>query len=77
MIPFDEALLNACGSQARAQAMTEAAMLADAFVPDGQTDAIEALAATLAVGARDAEMDRAHAMRLACALRCLARHLQG
>ena len=73
IVHFDEVLLNACGAELRRQLLAEAAMLADAFAPERRTEELLAMAATLASGARDAEMDREHALRLAYALRCLAR----
>jgi hypothetical protein len=75
IVQLDDALLDACGPQLRAELLTEARMLADAFAPEG-TEQIEAMAATLASGARDAEMDRTRARQLACALRCLARNAE-
>lgn len=51
----------------------EAALLAEAFAPQGRSEQLRALAATLASGAQDAEMDRRRALQLACALRRLAR----
>lgn len=73
VVQFDDALLDACGPELRAQLLIEAAMLAEAFAPEGRTDQLQAMAATLASGARDEEMDRTRARQLACALRCLAR----
>jgi hypothetical protein len=73
IVQLDDALLEACGPQLRAALLTEAAMLAEAFAPEGRTEQLEAMAATLASGARDEEMDRTRARQLACALRCLAR----
>ena len=70
---FDEVMLDACGPALRSQLLVEAAMLAEAFAPEGRTEQLLAMAATLASGARDDEMDRERARRLACALRCLAR----
>jgi hypothetical protein len=75
LVQFDEALLAACGPELRAELLTEAAMLAEAFAPEGRTEQLLAMAATLASGARDEEMDRARALKLACALRCLAREV--
>jgi hypothetical protein len=73
VIQLDEALLGACGPELRTALLAEAAMLAEAFAPEGRTEQLQAMAATLASGARDAEMDRKRALQLACALRCLAR----
>lgn len=73
VIQLDDVMLQACGPTLRAQLLVEAAMLAEAFAPEGRTEQLLAVAATLAAGARDEEMDRERARRLACALRCLAR----
>ena len=73
IIDFDEALLNACGPEIRADLMLEARLLAGVFAPDGTAEALVRLARRLSVGARDAEMDRAHARRIAAALKRLAR----
>jgi hypothetical protein len=77
VVQLDEVMLEACGPVLRAQLMTEAAMLAEAFAPEGRAEQLRAMAATLASGARDEEMDRERARRLACALRCLARESEG
>jgi hypothetical protein len=73
VVQFDDALLDACGPELRAELITEAAMLAEAFAPEGRNEQLEAMAAALVSGVRDEEMDRMRARRLACALRCLAR----
>jgi hypothetical protein len=73
IVQLDEVMLEACGPALRGQLMIEAAMLAEAFAPEGRTEQLVAIATTLASGARDDEMDRARARQLACALRCLAR----
>lgn len=73
VVDFDEALLDACPPELRADLLIEAAMLAQAFAPEGRTDELKTLADTLAHGARDAEMGRIHARHLAAALRRLAR----
>jgi hypothetical protein len=75
VVQFDDALLDACGPKLRAALITEAAMLAEAFAPEGRTEQILAMAAALASGARDEEMDSTRARQLACALRCLAREV--
>ncbi|WP_372784764.1 hypothetical protein [Phenylobacterium sp.] len=75
VLQFDDALLDACGEELRTALMAEAEMLAQAFAPEGRAEQILAMAATLASGARDEEMDRVHARQLACALRCLARNV--
>jgi hypothetical protein len=73
VVQLDDALLDACGPELRAELITEAAMLAEAFAPEGRTEQLLAIAATLASGARDEEMDSTRARQLACALRWLAR----
>ena len=73
VVDFDEALLDACSTELRSQLMSEAALLAEAFAPEGRSAEIDALAAALQSGVRDLEMGRAHARRLAAALRRLAR----
>jgi hypothetical protein len=76
VVQFDEALLDACGPELRGQLITEAAMLAEAFAPEGRTRQLLAMAAALASGARDEKMDGTRARQLACALRCLARGVE-
>ena len=76
VVDFDEALLAAAPSELREDLMAEAALLADAFAPEGRGEELRAMAATLSLGARDEEMDRSHARRLAAALRILARRLE-
>ncbi|MDB5462041.1 MAG: hypothetical protein JWP28_2559 [Phenylobacterium sp.] len=73
VVQFDDALLDSCGPELRAELLTEASMLARAFAPEGRAEQLRAMAETLASGARDQEMDRTRARQLACALRCLAR----
>ena len=73
VIDFDAARLNALAPQLRRQLMSEAALLAQAFAPDGRAEELEVMAQTLSKGGRDAEMDRNHARGLAAALRRLAR----
>lgn len=72
VVDFDDALLDACSSEERAELMTEAKILAHAL---GEADLgkLEILAQELSVGARDQDMDRAHARKLSAALRRLAR----
>lgn len=73
VIDFDEALLDACSPEVRADLMTEAQLLAGAFAGGLGAGALERMAVQLSAGERDAEMDRSHARRLAAALRRLAR----
>lgn len=73
VIDFDEALLDARPAEEKAELLTEARMLAQAFAPEGDLAQLERMALTLSSGARDAEMGRAHARKLAAALRHLIR----
>lgn len=73
VIDFDEALLNACSPGVRTELMAEARLLAGVFARGGGSGALERMADQLSSGERDAEMSRAHARRLATALRRLAR----
>jgi len=73
IIDFDDALLDACPQVLRADLMMEARLLAEVFAPDGDAEALARMAAQLSAGERDAEMGRAHARRLAAALKRLAR----
>lgn len=74
IIDFEAALLAACGPQLRADLLTEAEMLAQAFAPEGHAHDLEAIAQRISSGSRDAEMGRTRARRLVAALRCLARN---
>lgn len=74
IVDFDAALLEACSPEARADLIREARLLAGVFAPDGDGQKLQAMADQLNTGARDAEMDRAHARRLAAALKHLAAH---
>jgi hypothetical protein len=73
IIDFDEALLEACPADLRAHLMIEASLLAQAFAPERSADQLLAMADQLSSGMRDTEMGRAHARRLAAAVRHLAR----
>lgn len=73
IVDFDEAFLDACPPQMRLELLTEAQLLAGAFAPQGDAAALVKMAAQLSAGARDADMDRAHARRLAAALKRLAK----
>ena len=72
VISFDDAVLNACAPALRADLLAEAAILAQAFAPDGDPARLIAMAHALSRGERDVEMDRRHARQLAAALRHLA-----
>lgn len=74
VVNFDEALLDACSAEQRAELLAEAAMLAQAFAPEGEAEHLLTMACLLSSGERDGEMGRNHARRLAAALRHLARH---
>jgi hypothetical protein len=76
IIDFDEALLDSCTPELRAELLTEAAMLAQAFAPEGRAEQLEAMADSLSAGKRDGWMHRARARRMAAALRRLARDQQ-
>lgn len=73
IIDFEKVLLDACPAELRADLLTEASMLADAFAPEGRAEQLEAMATALSCGQRDAEIGRTRARRLAAALRRLAR----
>ncbi len=73
VVQFDNAVLETCGPELRAELMTEAAMLAEAFAPEGRAAELRAIAQVLVRGDLDAEMGGDRARRLACALRMLAR----
>lgn len=75
IVDFDAALLDACEPRIRADLLREAQLLAGVFAPDGGARGLMRMADQLSAGTRDAEMDRAHARRLAAALKRLARDL--
>jgi hypothetical protein len=77
VVDFDDALLEACSPDLRADLLAEAAMLAQAFAPEGDPEHLTAIAHALSSGERDGEMDGHHARRLAAALRHLARQRAG
>lgn len=70
---FDAAMLDACKPEIRADLLREARLLADVFAPEGGASALVGMADQLSAGSRDGEMERAHARRLAAALKRLAR----
>ena len=76
IIDFDEALLDSCTPELRAELLTEASMLAQAFAPEGRAEQLEAMAESLSSGKRDGWMQRARARRMAAALRHLARNAE-
>jgi len=73
IVDFDEILLDSCSPDVRADLLMEARLLAGVFAPGGDAKALARLAAQLSAGERDREMDRAHARRLAAALKRVAR----
>jgi hypothetical protein len=73
IVDFDEALLDACPAQTRADLMMEAELLVGVFAPSRTPADLTRIAAQLSAGERDAEMNRAHARRLAAALKRIAR----
>jgi len=77
VVDFDEVLLDACPTARLAELMTEAALLAGAFAPEGRTADLQVLARSLQSGARDLEMSRGRARLIAAALRRLAREAEG
>jgi hypothetical protein len=76
VVDFDEALLDACPRHRLVEVMTEAALLASAFAPEGRMAEIRSLASSLQAGVRDLEMGRAHARLVAAALRRMARQAE-
>jgi hypothetical protein len=75
LIDFDQVMLDACPPEIKADLLMEAKLLAGVFAPKGDSEALLRVAAQLSSGERDAEMDRAHARRVAAALKRLARKL--
>lgn len=73
VVDFDEAFLDACPEDERRNLLAEAELLARAFAPEKRREELQAMAATLTAGARDDEVGRVHARRLAAALRHLGR----
>lgn len=73
VIDFDDALLDSCPAEEKAELLTEARILAKAFANEGGVDELEEMAETLSTGFRDAEIERAHARKLSAALKRLAR----
>jgi hypothetical protein len=74
ILDFDEAMLDACPAQVRADVMMEAELLVGVFAPDREPERLARMADQLSAGERDAEMNRAHARRLAAALKRIARN---
>jgi hypothetical protein len=72
VIDFDEALLDHCPPEEREDLLIEARILAHAFAKTGSADELERMAHILSTGGRDAELGRAHARKVAAALKRLA-----
>lgn len=77
IVDFDDALLDACAPEQRADLLRQARLLAGVFAPGGVSGELREMAHQLSSGARDAEMQRAHARRLAAALKRLAGESDG
>jgi hypothetical protein len=75
VVDFDEAFLEARPEAERRNLLVEAELLARAFAPERRREELQAMAATLMAGARDDEVGRMHARRLAAALRHLGRKM--
>ena len=73
IVDFDDALLDACPPQVKADLMMEAELLAGVFAPGRATQDLQRIATQLSSGERDGEMNRAHARRLAAALNRIAK----
>jgi hypothetical protein len=72
VIDFDTALFESCPPEERAELITEARILAQAFAAEGGSGALEEMAETLSASFRDGGMERAHARKLSAALKRLA-----
>lgn len=72
IVDFDAAVLESLVPEVRAELMREAELLAEVFAPGHAADDLREMARQLSSGARDADMARAHARRLAAALKRLA-----
>jgi len=74
VVSFDDALLDACPAAVRADLLEEAALLMQAFAPEGRPEELAAMARTLSVGLRNGKHgERMRGRRLAAALRRLAK----
>lgn len=73
IVDFDMAMLDACSADVRSDLLREAQLVAGVFAPGGEAGELLKLADQLSSGSRDEEMNRAHARRLAAALKRLAR----
>ena len=78
VIDFDEALLSACRPELRAELLAEAALLMQAFAPEGRAQQLQSMARTLSLGLQDGgPRDRERSRLLAAALRHLANDATG
>ena len=73
VIDFDEAMLDACAPQERADLAAEAELLASAFAPRRRPRDLTRMATQLSAGEPHAGPARHHERRLAAALKRLAR----
>jgi hypothetical protein len=73
VIDFDDALLDACPAEEKAELLTEARIIAKAFAAEGGVEELHEMAETLSTGFREAEMQRTHARKLSAALKRLAK----
>ena len=71
VVDFDEWLFDAFPPEDRYELIREAQLLASVFAPNGGAADLRRMATQLSAGERDAEIGRAHARRLAAALRFL------
>ncbi|HKP79783.1 MAG TPA: hypothetical protein VJU34_11740 [Phenylobacterium sp.] len=65
-------MLGKCSIETQTDLLMEARLLAGILAPGGGVGALARIAAELSAGERDGEMSRAHARRLAAALKRLA-----
>lgn len=73
VVDFDEAMLDACAPQERADLAEEAELLASVFAPRRRARDLARMAAQLSAGERHAGPARHHVRRLEAALKRLAR----
>ena len=73
VVDFDDLLFDACTPADREELLREAQLLARAFAPEASAGRLRRMATQLSAGAHDAQMGRAHARRLAAALKRLAK----
>ncbi len=73
VVDFDDVLFDAWPPAQREDLLYEAQLLVAAFAPDGRAADLRQMAVQLSAGAHDADMGRAHARRLAAALKRLAK----